>query len=293
MTDSTGYSVRIFMPSGDSRGLRIIEKSQWTGQGVAFPRAHLSGFQDIDELKRSGVYILWGPDESVDVEDMPQVYIGESDQLLKRLQQHDKKKDFWKECIAFSTKDHSLNSGHLRYLEAKLINFAKESARCTLVNETTPQVPILTRAEEADMEAYLKNIHECLPFLGMTFFEKPGPKASSPPMYRLTSNGIQAQGYEDTEGFIVCSGSTAVKEDAVSISKSGSKHNYISVFREELRRKGVLEESGSVLKLKKDYFFKTPSAASCVLLARSSNGLTAWKDDNGKTLRQIRQENTP
>jgi len=32
------FSIRIFVPGGDPDGLRIVEKSNWTGVGVAFNR---------------------------------------------------------------------------------------------------------------------------------------------------------------------------------------------------------------------------------------------------------------
>ena len=42
MSESLGFSVRIFMPSGQPEGLRIIEKSNWMGQGLVFPPFDLS-----------------------------------------------------------------------------------------------------------------------------------------------------------------------------------------------------------------------------------------------------------
>ena len=39
MTRATGFSVRIFIPSGEPEGLRIVKKSDWTGQGLVFPRS--------------------------------------------------------------------------------------------------------------------------------------------------------------------------------------------------------------------------------------------------------------
>ena len=39
MGKGLGFSVRIFIPTGEPEGLRVIEKSNWTGQGLFFPRA--------------------------------------------------------------------------------------------------------------------------------------------------------------------------------------------------------------------------------------------------------------
>jgi hypothetical protein len=33
------YSIKIFLPGGDPDGLRTIEKSNWSGVGIVFPRA--------------------------------------------------------------------------------------------------------------------------------------------------------------------------------------------------------------------------------------------------------------
>ena len=57
------FSVRIFLPGGEPEGLRVVEKSNWTGQGVVFPRALFGEARQRPELKRTGVYVLWGPSE--------------------------------------------------------------------------------------------------------------------------------------------------------------------------------------------------------------------------------------
>jgi hypothetical protein len=57
---ATPYSIRIFQLDGDPNGVRTIEKSNWTGQGLAFPRSLLAEASKRKELKRTGVYILLG-----------------------------------------------------------------------------------------------------------------------------------------------------------------------------------------------------------------------------------------
>lgn len=37
MPDQRPFSIKIFVPDGDPDGLRIVEKSNWTGEGVAPP----------------------------------------------------------------------------------------------------------------------------------------------------------------------------------------------------------------------------------------------------------------
>lgn len=60
MAKTAAFSVRIFVPSGDPDGLRIVEKSNWTGRGFVFPRSEFAEVRQRSELRRTGVYLLWG-----------------------------------------------------------------------------------------------------------------------------------------------------------------------------------------------------------------------------------------
>jgi hypothetical protein len=44
------------------------------------------------------------------------------------------------------------------------------------------------------------------------------------------------------------------------------------------------------LHLTSDYQFDSPSAAAAVLLGRPASGPVEWKDDSGKSLKQLREE---
>lgn len=54
-------SLRIFVPDGKPDGLRVIEKSNWTGIGLVFPRSEFSAAKSREESERTGVYILVSP----------------------------------------------------------------------------------------------------------------------------------------------------------------------------------------------------------------------------------------
>ena len=86
------YSIRIFQLDGDPNGIRTIEKSNWTGQGLAFPRSLISEASKRKELKRTGVYVLLGESDS---SSLPAIYIGEGDPILDRLKSHYSGKEFW------------------------------------------------------------------------------------------------------------------------------------------------------------------------------------------------------
>lgn len=95
----TPFSLRIFVADGDPDGLRTVEKSNWIGKALVFPRALLPQVKARPELAQTGVYLLLGPRPDGEGE-MLYVGEGEGDPILPRLQDHQSKKDFWTRAIA-------------------------------------------------------------------------------------------------------------------------------------------------------------------------------------------------
>lgn len=281
MSNSKGFSVRIFIPSGEPEGLRIIEKSNWTGQGLIFPRVLLPDVKRREEIKRTGVYILWGPSEA---SQLPRVYIGQGDDVLQRIEQHARQKDFWTHAAVFTSKDLNLNRAHVQYIEARLVALVSEAKRAELDNSNSPQEPSLSEADRADAEVFLQDMLLCLPLVGATFFEKakPGPKSKKDLVIR--GKGIEARGVDGIEGFTVRAGSQAVKDEAPSI------HAYLREIRATLIKQGVLVDKGSSYEFAQDYVFNSPSTAAGVVLGRSANGRIEWKDASGRALKEIQEE---
>ena len=280
MTTTRGFSVRIFVPTGEPEGLRIVEKSNWVGQGLVFPRAQYPQVRQRTELKRTGVYILWGPAESAQ---LPRVYVGEGDLVLPRLEHHARQKDFWTHAVVFTSKDQNLNKAHAQYLEARLLALAAEAKRAELDNGNVPQLPALSDADAADAEAFLHDLLLCLPVVGLSLFEKASAGTATSKDLFLRAKGIEARGVDGVEGFVVRMGSQAVKDEVPSI------HPYLSALRQSLVAQRVLEPAGNAYRLTQDYVFNSPSTAAGVLLGRASNGRIDWKDASGRTLKIIQE----
>ena len=137
------FSIRIFVPGGDTDGLRIVEKSNWTGVGVVFNRANFKHVLSRPEVDKTGVYVLVG---SSDDSALPLIYVGEGDPVRDRLAQHQQKKDFWEWAVFFATKDDSLNKAHVQQLESRLYDLARAAKQCNLDNAQTPAPPTLSEA---------------------------------------------------------------------------------------------------------------------------------------------------
>ena len=190
MSGTAGFWVRIFAPSGEPEGLRLVEKSNWTGQGIVFPRARFAEARLRPELRQTGVYVLWGPGESGQ---LPRVYVGEGDAVLSRLEQHVKQKEFWTHAAVFTSKDQSLNKAHVKYLEARLVALAAEAKRAELDNGAVPQLPALSEADRADAEGFLADLLLCLPVVGVSLFEKAEAGGSKASDLHLKAKGMRPE----------------------------------------------------------------------------------------------------
>ena len=95
------------------------------------------------------------------------------------------------------------------------------------------------------------------------------------------SREASATGFRtENNGFVV------LKDSKVSCNVSPAFSRYRSRYY-EIRMK--LEYDGTISNgiFQMDYEFSAPSAASSVVLGRSSNGRIDWKDENGRTLRDL------
>ncbi len=282
---STPFSVRIFVADGDPDGLRIVERSNWIGKALVFPRALLPQVKQRPELAQTGVYLLLGPRQDGEDE---MLHVGEGDPIRPRLESHYAQKDFWTRAIGFTTATvGQLNKAHVQFLEARLLALAKAAKRVPLDldNKKFESEPTLSEADRADMEVFLANRLGMLPVLGVHAFEQaPAQDASGSdgvvgPLLYCRGKGVEAKGYESTKGFVILKGSRA----------SAGNGSRLNVLREDLVTLGVLVQEGAVFRFSQDFLFRSPSSASGLVLDRSSNGRIEWKDAQGRTLKELQQ----
>lgn len=283
MTGPKPFSLRIFVADGDPDGLRLVERSNWVGKALVFPRALLPKIQQRAELGQTGVYLLLGPREDGEGE---MLYVGEGDPVRPRLESHYAQKDFWNRAVCFVAAPGQLNKVHVQFLESNLIRLAKAAKRLPLDNANQPAEPSLSEADCADMQVFLENMLGILPVLGVHAFEQAVSVMAVVPQTILTckGKGVTANGYEATQGFIVKAGSRAVGEAVPSMQQ-----HVRSMFniRQELIQNGVLQREDDHFHFTQDYAFSSPSAAAAVVLGRSANGRVEWKDARNRTLKEL------
>lgn len=184
------YAIEIFVPNGDPEGLRIVSLKNWTGIGLVFPREHWADARKRKEFQRTGVYLLSGYEENNP--DFPVVYIGQTDDLRKRIDQHEKSKDFWDRCAVFVSSSEFLNRAHVTWLEWALYQRATKIGQCKLDNSQIPQEPSLSESDEADMSAFLYQMMQVLPLIGIRVFEPTKTIHTAPKKSEDGAEGVEA-----------------------------------------------------------------------------------------------------
>ena len=77
------------------------------------------------------------------------------------------------------------------------------------------------------------------------------------------------------------------REDELVGLDHPSIHRYLVTFRKSLVENGILETAGENLRFSQNYSFDSPSTAAGVVQGRSANGRIDWKDEQGRTLKDI------
>lgn len=274
-------TIKIFLVHGDPKRLRTAEVSNWTGKAVAGPRSEFDGVVSREEAEGSGIYFLSGSDPD---SGQPAIYIGEAECIRDRLKAH-LQKDFWNHVAFFASKDANLTKSHIRYLEGKLIEQARDAGRAHLVNNQSSGAR-LPESDRADLETYLEKVNQLLPVLGIELLVPTTVKPEAGREFEILtceSKGVKATGHLTPNGFLVLAGSQAVLAERPSTQK----YPWALNMRQKLKAEESLVVEPEFLRFAHDVEFSSPSAAAAVIHGGHANGLTAWKDSQGQTLKQL------
>lgn len=292
---NTGKQIRVYLVDGTPGGLLTAEIGNWTGHVVAAPRSDIGQLLARAECRRTGVYVLLGDDS--DSSTGSAVYVGEGDDIAKRLRQHAKPedqggKDFWDRVVLMTSKDMNLTKAHARYLESRLIALANKARRARVTNGTAPPPIQLPEADVADMEFYLAQVHLVLPVLGVHVFRVPAVESTRQPRGAIADsaplNGvlaspefvctipkhqITARAKEIDGEFTMLQGSQA-RAQWTGKQNPGYRDLHAAFIEDGTLQ--VIGEDRAVLA--RDVVFSSPSAAAAVMAGHSVNGRIAWVD---------------
>lgn len=267
--------ITMILRNGMPTGIVQCNLDEWIGVSYKIPRNRLNESKELKNIENTGVYILFGVDEETGEN---RAYIGEAENIYKRLLQHNKTKDFWNDCLVFVSQNNSLNKAHIKFIENMLYTKAKEVERFIIDNDTEPTKSSLDGADEIRAVKFYEKIVLLTSVYGYRIFDKilTQQEVKEEEIYYINSIGLKASGAQSEEGFIVFKGSQSSEEFKKASSQSlRNKWN-------ELRNQKIVDQ-GVFLK---DIIFSSPSTAAAMVLGRNSNGLTQWKNKDGKTLKE-------
>lgn len=274
-----GKTIELFLVNGTADSLITAELSNWNGKAIKIPRTEVISCTRTD-IRGIGIYFLICQDEN----GLDSVYIGEAEIIHDRLKQHisdhqnGKEPYYWNTAVAFIGRD--LNKALIRYLEHRLVEIARESGQYSVLTKNTYKNTILKESQIASMEEFVENVKVLMSALGYKVLI-PAPKATDNTVYLYCKGaGANAKGFVSSGGFTVLKGSV-ISTHTVPSMEVHAKAQY--KLRNAMIKEGIIKDNVFV----HDYEFTSPSAASTLVLGRSSNGNADWKNIDGTKLKDL------
>ena len=289
-------NINMFLMDGEVTGKIKCTLSNWTGVIYKIPRIQLGDLKSRDEMKQSGIYFLFGRDED---KQKDVTYIGQAttrkngEGVLLRIQEHtrDTHADYFNDVIILTTQNNSFGPTEISYLENKFTQLAKEAGRYIVKNGNDPNPGNVTEEKESELDEIVENTLMIIGTLGYRVFVPMTKKVSqdltdnhSTYLYlkrktKKSNKVIEATYERTTEGFVVLEGSQVEIKDSPYLPAS------LKEMRQNLIASRVIQDGV----LKEKQLFSSPSYAAAFLLGMQTNGRTDWKDQDGRTLKELEE----
>lgn len=184
-------------------------------------------------------------------------------------------------AIVFIGRD--LNKAHIRYLENRLVEIARECNRYTVLTKNTYKNTVLKESQIAAMEEFIDNIKILINTLGYKVLEPFIQKTSventtDSDLLYISVGSAMATGMITTEGFVVLKGSTINEKTSVKSLSAGMV---------KLRSKHMNSTSVDGFVTVENILFSSSSAAADFVLGYSASGPRTWKTKEGRSLKEI------
>ena len=274
-------TIQMYIFEGNPNGRIMCELSNWNGRVYKISRGDISDFSKREDADNTGVYFLFGKN----AEGNDTIYVGEAERIVTRLKQHLKDTEYWNDCIAVISKDNLLNKAHVKFLENKFYQLAKDAIRTDVINSTIPTCPSISEYDVAMLDEFIENAKMLVNTLGYKSFDvlmtgaEEGTDIENEVFHIKAARGADAIGITTSDGFAVLKNSQIANSTTPSMSESLIK------LRNKLIHSGTIVDEVFI----KDYVFTSPSLAAAIVMGRNANGRTEWKNKEGITLKDIEE----
>ncbi|MDG1529089.1 MAG: GIY-YIG nuclease family protein [Polaribacter sp.] len=274
-------TIQIFLPDGSPTSIKEAEITNRLIKAILFPRNKIQEVSKREMVHFTGIYFLFGSDE---FEANPKVYIGEGENCFKRIQSHNRNKDFWTHCVIITTKTDEYTKTDVKFLEHYCLEIAEKINRFKTDNDTGSKKPSLSESREYDLLDNFETAKILIATLGYPIFQEKRISKASKDLFQCKGKDAFAKGELIDDGFLVFKGGKC------NLKESKTAGSWIINMRNKLIENNILKEEKGVYVFQSDYIFNSPSAAAGTILARRANGWIEWKKNDGKTLDELKRK---
>lgn len=231
--------------------------------------------ENSKELNKPALYILCNRDKK-------QLYVGETDDSLKRLKNHEAK-DFWTEAIVFHSTTDTLSTTEVKWLEAKTYETLAELGYYDLSqNKQKPQSPPLKKNQIYTLEPIFEEAKNYICAAGFDIFlkgEKDKQQEEESLISCTLSRNADAKGlFNPQDGSLIVLKGSIINPEMV---KKASPQIVAKRIKDIVK---YAKKSGKELIVTQDVRFNSPSGAAVFCCGGSANGWIEWKDANNNKL---------
>lgn len=233
-----------------------------------FTRESYKQVYDLPSVFNYAIYFLFN-----DSEDENLIYIGQSINGIKRIEEHVKGKDFWSYAIMFVTDNNSFDKLSIDYLEYEFIQRFKKSSFVLTNKDLRPNKPNISVYDLPNLEVFIDHIEFLLSAEGIDIDE--AEESNEAVKLYYPSKNHNAKLFVQDGKFILAAGSE-VKRPPESTKDWKDKRHFIrgnDVINGYIENEKIKVIDNKLI-TQVNLAFKSPSAPADLITGLSENG---WK----------------
>ncbi len=271
---TVNFSYPVFSKAGS---LKVFQDLTSQIRGFYFTKSNIKDVEKLDYVNNYSVYFLFE-----DNKEEPFVYVGQSENGIKRVKNHLESKTFWNYCIMFVTDNNQFDKTCIDYLEWYFINLFKKTVFSLDNSQERNKEPNIDEYfTKPTIMSYASQIEFLLEANGIDlntdFMDN---QVQSKEKSFQASNGIEASLYLYDGKFVLKAGSVIKmpQEEAKNWSDGGRFYKRFHKKFNELEETGqTIKDENGVVKLLSDLVCNSPSFAGSLCTGYAVNGWESWK----------------
>ena len=280
-----GKSITVYLMDGDANERYQVTLDNWNIESYKIPYEMILQSSDLN-LHTAGIYFLFGYQDSKNF-----VYVGEAEDVYRRLTQHTPEKDkfIWDTAVVFvATGDGVLDKAKIKYLENRLYSIIKTANSYILWNKNKPTKSKISKPSEDSMESAIDKIKLVIPVLGYTPFNKRKYRSKKLEEKIVSSSKVDAKKVfyiNQREVKATC----ALYSNKKFLLLAGSKISsdiQTSLRKNIIKKRTEMTKEGNIVNniIQRDTYFDSATAIASFVVGYSVNGKKLLKTGDGRTL---------